>query len=365
MVILVVAVLLISLSYSSARAVRGRATTAGRAPSEGVRFVLIVPAADRAQDAEDTAAALRDLAGDPVVVVGTQSVAELRKWAGEQEVDETDVVVGVVCPGDELSSGALVEVGGYFSEETTGAVQLAPRVKDAPRGLARVEDLDMALLSDLGSSRARLGALGLGGSGQFVRASDLGSIGLVGWPPAEDGMDLVVGAQLAAAGRRNHICTTSTVSHPAADGLGGVLARQKAWAAAHARAWREGRRLSSLTGAKMAPRRPLVAGALGAPIAAVVGGVLTVAVLAAVVVVATRAEEGPAQGVLANGGLLLLFVYLAVFGLAPLHGFVYWLRRERASLPGSLLMAHVHALVALLAVPWILSGLLSGLLRSR
>ena len=54
-----------------------------------------------------------------------------------------------------------------------------------------------------------------------------------------------------------------------------------------------------------------------------------------------------------EGGWLLVFWVPPAFGLAPIYGFVYWLKDEETSLPKAIGIAHVYNLYS---YQWFIAG---------
>jgi hypothetical protein len=63
--------------------------------------------------------------------------------------------------------------------------------------------------------------------------------------------------------------------------------------------------------------------------------------------------EGVLGALTGEGGWLLVFWYLLSFGLAPIYGFVYWLKDEETSLPKAIAIAHVYNLYS---YQWFIAG---------
>lgn len=261
------------------------------------------------------------------------------------------VIVAVFDADGRLDPGALTAVSPYFCDPHTGAVQVAVDMRNASAGLLpRLQDVEFTVFTEIFQrARRRLGSVGLGGNGQFVRLSALLSLRRAPWTDCLT-EDLDLGIRLLLAGWANRYCPSTSVSQQAVTEVRRWLGQRSRWFQGHLQCWRliapiirsplPGRSASDLIWYLMLPAAILLTPLMVFP---VVFGLAALAV----------AMPGLAFHLLtASHGLVAGLLYAFVFGPAYVYGYVYW-RRGKAGLLASLALAHLFELYAHL---WVAAG---------
>ena len=129
-----------------------------------------------------------------------------------------------------LENNALFEVASRFRDPKTGAVQVGVQMRNAETNLlARLQDFEFVVFAEIFQrARERLGSVGLGGNGQFVRLSALRSLGSSPWTGCLT-EDLELGIRLLLAGWNNAYCPTTSVSQQAVIGVGRWWRQRSRW----------------------------------------------------------------------------------------------------------------------------------------
>jgi 1,2-diacylglycerol 3-beta-glucosyltransferase len=259
-----------------------------------------------------------------------------------------DVVVAVVDADGRLAPNALFEVAPYFRDPNAGAVQIGVRMYNkADSLLARMQDFEFVTFTEIFQrARQRVGSVGLGGNGQIVRLTALRSLGDEPWSDCLT-EDLDLGIRLLAAGWANSFCPTTYVSQQAVGSFRKLVRQRSRWFQGHLQCWK---RLPLVFRAGL-PLRPTLdlAYHLTSPalVLASTLPVLTLVVTVSVVLV----TQPQAFASVADGGWLLAIWYLLAFGLAPMHGFVYWQRDRETGILRSLVFAHCYSLYSYIWLP--------------
>jgi 1,2-diacylglycerol 3-beta-glucosyltransferase len=274
-----------------------------------------------------------------------------------------DVVVAVFDADGRIEREALSAVAGYFRDPRAGAVQIGVEMRNAHANLlARMQDMEFCVFTEIFQrARQRLGSVGLGGNGQFVRLNALRSLGADPWSDCLT-EDLDLGVRLLLAGWKNNYCPTACVNQQAVTSVRLWLRQRTRWFQGHLQCWKLIPRIlrSSLSARSSSD----IVWYLTLPVAVLIVPVVGLPVFAAFVVLFVADPARGLQIVFANHGLLLFFVYLVSFGPAYVYGFVYWLR-GRAGLFQSILLAHAFEVYSHL---WLIAGwtaLLRFLRRKR
>jgi cellulose synthase/poly-beta-1,6-N-acetylglucosamine synthase-like glycosyltransferase len=274
-----------------------------------------------------------------------------------------DVVVAVFDADGRIERDALTAVAGFFRDPRAGAVQIGVEMRNAHANLlARMQDMEFCVFTEIFQrARQRLGSVGLGGNGQFVRLNALRSLGDDPWTDCLT-EDLDLGVRLLLAGWKNNYCPTACVSQQAVTEIPRWLRQRTRWFQGHLQCWRLIPRIL---------RSSLSAGAasdivwyLTLPVAVLLVPIVGVPVFLAFVILFLAEPGRGLQLLFGNHGLLLFLAYLVSFGPAYVYGFVYWLR-GRAGLVKSILLAHAFELYSHL---WLIAGwtaLLRFLRRKR
>lgn len=268
-----------------------------------------------------------------------------------------DVIVCVLDADGRIEPNALYDVAGYFADPKAGAVQIGVRMYNAgERLIARLQDFEFVTFTEIFQrGRQRLGSVGLGGNGQFVRLSALQSLGRDPWTDCLT-EDLDLGLRLLTGGWVNNYCPTTHVNQQAVTSLRRLVRQRSRWFQGHLQCWARipmvlrarlpGRATFDLTQHLLSPALVLL----------MTGPIIIFTVTLSLAVVAN--PRGTYEALTARGGLLLVLWYLTSFGLASFYGFVYWLRDRSTSLVKALVLGHVFTLYTYLWVPagWMAVG---------
>jgi cellulose synthase/poly-beta-1,6-N-acetylglucosamine synthase-like glycosyltransferase len=261
------------------------------------------------------------------------------------------VIVAVFDADGRIAPDALSQVGAYFRDPKAGAVQIGVEIRNAATNLlARLQDMEFTVFTEIFQrARQRLGSVGLGGNGQFVRLSALDSLGEAPWTDCLT-EDLDLGVRLIMGGWKNHYCPTATVDQQAVTSIGRWLRQRSRWFQGHLQCWRL---LPQLLRAPI-PARSMtdMVWYLMLPVAVLLTPLVGLPVLLALAVLAVAAPHDALRLLMADHGLPLLAIYLLSFGQAYLCAFVYWMR-GRVGFRRALVLAHAFELYSNL---WLISG---------
>lgn len=263
---------------------------------------------------------------------------------------DDDVIVVVLDADGRIEPNALYEVAGYFADPNVGAVQIGVRMYNAgERLIARLQDFEFVTFTEIFQrGRQRLGSVGLGGNGQFVRLSALRSLGPAPWTDCLT-EDLDLGLRLLTGGWVNNFCPTTHVSQQAVTSIRRLVRQRSRWFQGHLQCWA---RIPMVLRARLPGRATfdLTQHLLSPALVLVMTGPLLIFVITLTLATVTN-PRGTYEALTARGGLLLVLWYLTSFGLASFYGFVYWLRDRSTSLPKAFVLGHVFTLYTYLWVP--------------
>lgn len=151
-----------------------------------------------------------------------------------------EIIVGVVDADGLLDRHTLSHVTPFFADPGVGAVQIGVRIANAQDALLpRLQDMEFVGFSCLVQmARDRLGSVGLGGNGQFVRFCALAGLGGAPWSPAALTEDLALGLSLVEAGWRSRFCHTAFVAQQGLTSWRPLLRQRTRWVQGHYQCWR-------------------------------------------------------------------------------------------------------------------------------
>jgi 1,2-diacylglycerol 3-beta-glucosyltransferase len=263
------------------------------------------------------------------------------------------VIVCVLDADGRLAVNALSEVGPYFSDPRTGAVQIGVRMYNASeRLLARLQDLEFVTFTEVFQrGRMRIGSVGLGGNGQFARLSALRSLGDEPWTDCLT-EDLDLGLRLLVGGWTNQFCPTTAVHQQAVTSLRRLIRQRARWFQGHMQCWR---RIPAVLRSDLPARATgdLVYH-LSSPLLVLL---MTGPLMAFLVVVGASLASPTTTIAVVTGGRLETFAlwYVLAFGLVPAYAFAYWLKDPGTGFLRALVLAHMYTIYAYLWFPagWI------------
>ena len=261
------------------------------------------------------------------------------------------VVVSVFDADGRIGPEALDGVGSYFRDPQSGAVQIGVEMRNASTNLlARLQDMEFTVFTEIFQrARARLGSVGLGGNGQFVRLTALESLGEDPWTECLT-EDLDLGVRLIVKGWKNHYCPTVAVNQQAVTSVRRWLRQRARWFQGHLQCLRL---LPTIIRSSL-PMRSVtdMVWYLTLPIAVLLTPIAGLPVMAMVLVLFAMSPLDAARYALADHGIPLLAVYVLSFGQSYLAAYVYWMR-GRVSLGRAIVLAHGFEIYSHL---WLIAG---------
>lgn len=261
------------------------------------------------------------------------------------------VVVSVFDADGRIGPEALDGVGSYFRDPHCGAVQIGVEMRNASTNLlARLQDMEFTVFTEIFQrARARLGSVGLGGNGQFVRLTALESLGEDPWTECLT-EDLDLGVRLIVKGWKNHYCPTVAVNQQAVTSVRRWLRQRARWFQGHLQCLRL---LPTIIRSSL-PMRSVtdMVWYLTLPIAVLLTPIAGLPVMATVLVLFAMNPLDAARYALADHGIPLLAVYVLSFGQSYLAAYVYWMR-GRVSLGRAIVLAHAFEIYSHL---WLIAG---------
>jgi len=261
------------------------------------------------------------------------------------------VIVSVFDADGRIGPEALDGVGSYFRDPHSGAVQIGVEMRNADTNLlARLQDMEFTVFTEIFQrARARLGSVGLGGNGQFVRLTALESLGDDPWTECLT-EDLDLGVRLIVKGWKNHYCPTVAVNQQAVTSVRRWLRQRARWFQGH---------LQCLRLLPTIVRSPLkmksvtdMVWYLTLPIAVLLTPIAGLPVLATMAVFVVLDPVDAARIAFANHGVPLFALYVVSFGQSYLSAYVYWMR-GRVGLGRAILLAHAFEIYTHL---WLIAG---------
>lgn len=262
--------------------------------------------------------------------------------------DPEDVIVCVVDADGRLDHNVLREVDPHFDDPGIGAVQIGVRMYNRDRGLlARLQDMEFVVYGEVfQNARRRIGSVGMGGNGQFMRLAALDSLSGPAWSDCLT-EDLDLGVRLIASGWVNAYCPTAAVQQQAVLTLGRLLRQRSRWFQGHMQA----SRLVPLILRRIPARAATdLLYHLSSPALLLLTSLLPLSFAIALAGTAIASVE-------AGRSLIspwwLPWLYLLSFGIASPYAHVYRQREPSLGRIRSLLLAHAYVLYGYI---WFISG---------
>jgi 1,2-diacylglycerol 3-beta-glucosyltransferase len=254
-----------------------------------------------------------------------------------------DVVVAVVDADGRVAPNALFEVAPHFRDPRVGAVQIGVRMYNADAGVvSRMQDLEFVTYTEIFQrARQRLGSVGLGGNGQFVRLAALAFLGDEPWTDCLT-EDLDLGIRLLAAGWSNAFCPTTHVSQQAVTSLRRLVRQRTRWFQGHLQCWR---RIPLILRSQMAPRSRFdLVQHLLSPVLLLATSLMVPSLALSLGLLIVFAPMALFHALAAHWGLDIFFWYLLTFGLAHFYGLAYWMQEESLPFARALAYAHIYTI---------------------
>jgi 1,2-diacylglycerol 3-beta-glucosyltransferase len=259
--------------------------------------------------------------------------------------DPADVVICVLDADGRLEPGSCAQVAPYFVDPTIGAVQICVRMVNRRTGLLpRMQDMEFVVYTDLYQrGRQRLGSVGLGGNGQFMRLSALNMVGVAPWSDSLT-EDLDLGLRLLATGNQIGFCPTAAVHQQALSSYRRLIRQRSRWFQGHLQAGWLLPMVSRRTKPKAAPD---LIYHLMSPWLLLVASLLPVAFFVSLVAMAMQ----PGRSEFTIVGLIVW--YLLSFGTAILFARIYRRREPEVGYAHSILLGHLFILYG---YHWLIAG---------
>ncbi|MDQ1395301.1 MAG: 1,2-diacylglycerol 3-beta-glucosyltransferase [Acidimicrobiaceae bacterium] len=391
MTILVSLLIVFTMSYTTAAFVHSRRRRTAPLPTpDGLFFVFLVPCLNEAvvigrtierllalpednfavlviDDGSDDGTARIAASYDPDRVwVLRRSLPDARQGKGQALNDAyrllrdsalldghrpEDVVVAVFDADGRIAPNSLYEVGPFFRDPKAGAVQIGVRMHNADVSLlTRMQDLEFVAFTEIFQrARQRVGSVGLGGNGQFVRLTGLMALGDAPWTDCLT-EDLDLGIRLLLAGWTNNFCPTAHVSQQAVTSVRRLVRQRSRWFQGHLQCWKLIPSVLSQSRLRREQTNDLVYHLASPSLVLLLSpGVVAFCLAFAGLMVTQPMATMRAFG--ANHGLPLALAYVLAFGMAPFYGFVYWLRDRKTPLWKAIGYAHLFSLYGYLWFP--------------
>lgn len=254
--------------------------------------------------------------------------------------DPRRVLVAILDADGRLEPHTLEHVLPMFDDPAVGGVQIGVRINNRHVSrLARMQDFEFVLFTDIfQKARRRLGSVGMGGNGQFMRLAALMSLGPKPWSRSLT-EDLDLGLRLILQGWTTDYCPTTAVHQQGVVDFGRLVRQRTRWFQGHLQSWAL---LPLVTKHRRASARRDLQYHVTSPLLLLLASLLTLSFLIGSVGLAVDAYLGiPALG------WWLLGVYLLSFGPTVLFSQVYHARargegvgRLRAALWGHVYVAY-------------------------
>lgn len=163
-------------------------------------------------------------------------VAAGHPWMRGARSDQ--VVLCVLDADGWLQPNAFDAVAPYYDDPRVAGVQVPVRMYNARAGfLAFMQDIEFIGYSLLvQGGRDRVGSVGLGGNGQFIRLAALDTLGDAPWTRSLV-EDLDIGLTLVKHGWRNRLCAHTHVAQQAVTAPGRLLRQRTRWVQGHYSCW--------------------------------------------------------------------------------------------------------------------------------
>jgi 1,2-diacylglycerol 3-beta-glucosyltransferase len=215
-----------------------RAALALDSPLSPVRVLVVDDGSD--DETPDILAGIRDRrlhvlrrdAPDARQGKGEALNAGYRKIRRIAEVEGTtqSTVVGVIDGDGRADSMLLHTVADLFADRWVGAVQTRVRIQNRRPILGLLQDLEFACVANASQTlRDRLGSVGMGGNGQFVRLSALAKLGESPWSSCLV-EDLELGLRLHLAGVTIRYSSIGSMSQQAVVDVRRLVRQRTRWA---------------------------------------------------------------------------------------------------------------------------------------
>jgi 1,2-diacylglycerol 3-beta-glucosyltransferase len=252
------------------------------------------------------------------------------------------LIVGVMDADGRLEKGTFDSVSAAFADPQTGGVQVAVRMANRTRWLARMQDVEFAVLGRVFQrGRSRLGSVGLGGNGQFTRVLALDSLASAPWSGCLT-EDLELGTRLHSYGWNIAYVDDVAVWQQAVEGMRPLVRQRTRWFQGYLQCISM---LPLLTGTPRATRakKAEVSMSIMLPVVLLLMTMLNVVLI---VLALFNLVRGPASFGVKDAALSYSLVFLHV----PFVVYAYR-RTAKTSFLSTIVLAHLYGVYMLIWVP--------------
>ena len=164
----------------------------------------------------------------------------IKKLRTQGTSDYEKVIIGIVDADGQVSPNICGAVEPYFNDPQVGAVQTSVRIANAESNLiAACQDVEFTGFSQsIQRGRDRLGSVGLGGNGQFVRLSALCSLSLESPWSRSLTEDLDIGLRLIYTGWKVRFCHSAYVAQQGVESFRPLIIQRVRWMQGHYSCWK-------------------------------------------------------------------------------------------------------------------------------
>jgi UDP-N-acetylglucosamine 2-epimerase len=229
-----------------------RAALSLEAPGRSVRVLVVDDGSDDETPAilaGITDPRLRVIRRDPPMArqgkgealnAGYRAVRDIARAAGSTG----RTIIGVIDGDGRGEPELLLKVGNAFGDPEVGATQCRVRINNRGPILGLLQDLEFACVTNASQAlRDRVGSVGMGGNGQFVRLAELIRFGESPWSSCLV-EDLELGLKLHLSGVVVRYVSVASMSQQAVVGVGALLRQRSRWAQGNMQCAHYARKLS-------------------------------------------------------------------------------------------------------------------------
>lgn len=263
-----------------------------------------------------------------------------------------NIILAILDADGQVKQNIIRAVTPYFANPQTGAVQASVRIfNEDVNILTQWQQFEFLTFNRVFQrGREKLGSVGLGGNGQFVRLSALETLGERPWSDCLT-EDLDIGIRLMLKGWDNHFAGNTFVAQQAVTRLRALVRQRSRWFQGHVTCWAHIPEILT-SDLRQRTRIDTVYYLLGITMVFLFFPATFLFLLGAFFALASGAAS---IGDLFYGGFwpYLLLLYLLSFGPLPILAYIYWKEDGRVSLPAAFIRAHIFTVVYYV---WFISG---------
>lgn len=261
------------------------------------------------------------------------------------------IVIGILDADGQPSVNICRAVEPYFTDPDVGAIQAAVRIANADTNLiAACQDVEFTGFSQsIQKGRDRLGSVGLGGNGQFVRLSALCSLSLESPWNQSLTEDLDIGMRLIRAGWKIRFCSRAWVAQQGVEKVRPLVVQRVRWMQGHYSCWKY---IPGLVTNRNLPWRTRLDNS-----AYLVLGVTPFIVLLSILfsllaaIGAITVTNGLTDFLLGTNFILFIFMFYFLSFIIAIIFVTFYVRYKKMSIWRLIFLYHVFAFYTLLWIP--------------